>query len=155
METPAYHPFPSGEHRIDPFDVSIGATQFVLLSRGIMSYAHTAHPPDTPGFRWADVVEAIPLGYTILRRAQKIAVIRDGAVLRTWPKVVDRAEADDVRTRTWLDTACGYVVFDDRRYESEGFDREDHDGALARAVAVSAMGCGALLLYVYAAQDWH
>ncbi|MGW1991373.1 hypothetical protein [Embleya sp. NPDC001921] len=156
MNTPGYHPFPPEEHRIDPFDTSVEATQLVVLSGGIMSHAYRAPKPGAPGFGPADLVEAVPMGYTILRHAQKIAVIRGGRVLRAWPRTVRRSESNDPRERAWLDGICGYVIFDDRRYESGVRDRDDYRAALAQAVKASSTVRGTvLLLYVYAAQDWH
>ncbi|MEU2433679.1 hypothetical protein ABZ611_30015 [Streptomyces sp. NPDC007861] len=77
-----YRPYPPREaDRIDPFDSVPAETQYVLFGghRPMSAFTDPALL-DTP-----DLHQWIPMGYKILRSAQKVAILRHGDVVREWP----------------------------------------------------------------------
>ncbi|WP_049578328.1 hypothetical protein [Streptomyces sp. SBT349] len=156
-----YWPYPAAEaDRIDPFDATRPETQYLVLRGSRPSYAFT--DPDVFG---PSLSEWIPMGYGILRIAQKVAVLRGGQVARQWPvqrrhPLLQPVSSDpepwwkpDDRHRAWLRGACGY-----RALTAEGFETADvHDraAALGAAAGRSREGRTALLLYLFNAMDWH
>jgi hypothetical protein len=155
MTESPYYPFPGVEHRIDPFDITVGESQLVVLGGGKMSHAYRDPGPEAPGFGIDELYAAIPMGYKVLRFAQKIAVARDGEIAREWPRTVRRDVSSSPSENHWLDRICGHVVFDHRQRQVTVYSRYDHDAGLAAVRAASLTGGPAVLLYVYGGRDWH
>jgi hypothetical protein len=151
----AYYPFPREEYRIDPFDIAVAESQFIVLGGSRMSHAYRDPGPDAPGFGIEDLYVAIPMGYKILRYTQKIAVARDGEIAREWPRTIERDTSSVSAESDWLDRICGYLVFDHRSREVTVDPRHDHDAGVATVRAASLTGGPAVLLYIYRGRDWH
>jgi hypothetical protein len=169
MNEPPYYPYPDEPERIDPFDVTEPETQSIYIGGTQLSYAYLWPRVVDAEQQGRKVVlqQAIPMGYKILRDAQKIAVALDGAVVREWPITAasftngyasadpivpgQRSEPDD----SWLRGVCGYTVFTSGVRTFPVPDAYDRDGAFAALREASRTAGQAVLLFVHGAVDWH
>jgi hypothetical protein len=154
-----YYPYPPALHRIEPFDTGVDDAQYVILGGSTMTYAFT----DRDGGYGVDLYDVIPMGYKILRFAQKVAVVHGRQVRREWP-LKERNERAELHTPVkgthdpadWLHEICGYVVLTARSSEKKvGGDHYDYQAALATAHRATKENGRAVILYVYDGQDWH
>jgi hypothetical protein len=150
MPPSAYFAYPPEHARIDPFDTEVEQPQFIDCTNNGITYAYLRGSfEDVPAGEYQRLV---PMGYTSLMLAQKLAVARDGRVVREWPLVARRATgADNDRWfaewgvyRVWS-VAGGYAPIADPN------DRDSADAALLAASRPDA----ALLLYVWASTNRH
>lgn len=156
-----YLPYPPVEaDRIDPFDSERTDPQYVIFGghRLTHAFADRAKVYDGHLSTW------IPMGYKILRYAQKAAVLRHGDVVRQWPVLhrnprVDPTEPAAAGTTlmldNWLRSVCGYVVMALPAALTAPEDAYDHSSALAMAAAASRKEGRAVVWYVYDAENWH
>lgn len=150
------YPFPAEADRIDPFDTTIAEPQFVVLGGRVMTYAYRVPGGSAPAeFGLGELPGVIPMGYKILRYAQKLAVAEGGRISREWPRTVDLRDGMSPSVQAWLDRVCGHVVVNGW---GRAVDLDDpYDDRLARATArdASLPDGRAVLLFVFDARDWH
>ncbi|MFI1395839.1 hypothetical protein [Streptomyces sp. NPDC020681] len=154
-----YLPYPPVEaDRIDLFDSERVETQYVIFGGHRPTYAFT----DPSKVYDGHLSEWIPMGYKILRMAQKVAFLRNGDVVRQWPVVYrnlrvdppDPAPGTTLYLDNWRRSVCGYLVMTAPNAVAEPEDAYDATGALAMAADASHQG-DTVLLYVYDAENWH
>lgn len=167
-----YYPYPPVEgHRIDPFDSEQAGPQYVIFGgpRTTYAFADPAKKYDGHLAQW------IPMGYMILRHAQKAAVFSDGELVREWP-VLHRAPSGEPPPETparaasphaatlrglesaharWLRSVCGYVVKTPSSPEASPEDAYDHAAAFELAAEASRSEGRAALWFVHMAENWH
>ncbi|MGW7469588.1 hypothetical protein ACWGJT_34200 [Streptomyces xantholiticus] len=155
-----YWPYPPVEaDRIDPFDSERTETQYVLFGGHRPTSAFT----DPARFNDPDLHEWIPWGYKILRRAQKVAILRHGDVVREWPVLhrdprvdpVDPPAGETLYLDNWRRSVCGYRVLSSATAMSAPEDAYDYPAAIALARTASRAGGRALVVYMYDAENWH
>jgi hypothetical protein len=155
-----YWPYPPAEaERIDPFDSMRSETQYVLFGGHRPTSAFT----DPARFDAPDLHEWIPMGYKILRKAQKVAVLRHGDVVREWPVLhrnprvdpVDPPAGETLYLDNWLRGVCGYRVLTSPTAMSAPEDAYDYSAAITLARTASRAEGRALVVYMYDAENWH
>ncbi|WP_406859121.1 hypothetical protein ABZO31_02220 [Streptomyces sp. HUAS MG47] len=155
-----YWPYPPAEaDRVDPFDSTRTETQYLLFGGDRPSAAFT----DPALIDGPDLHRWIPMGYKILRRAQKVAVCRHGDLVREWPvqyrdprvDPVDPPAGETLYLDNWRRGVCGYRVLTSATSMSTPADAYDHAAALASARAASRAEGRAIVVYLYDAENWH
>jgi hypothetical protein len=91
MTESPYYPFPAEHYRIDAFDTTVDDTRRVVLGGSQMSYAYRASAETDPthavDFDMDALCSGVPMGYKILRFAQKVAVAEDASIVQQWPLI--------------------------------------------------------------------
>lgn len=155
-----YWPYPPVEaDRIDLFDTVRSDTQYVIFGGHRPTYAFT----DAARFDDPELHTWIPMGYKILRMAQKAAVLRHGDVVREWPVLhrdprvdpVDPPEGVTLYLDNWRRSVCGYRVLTSPTAMAAPEDAYDAGAAMALARSASRSEGHALVVYMYDARDWH
>lgn len=167
----AYWPYPPVEaDRIDPYAGEPAAAQYVIYGGSQPTYAF-ADPAKAYG---GHLVQWIPMGYMILRHAQKAAVFSDGTLVREWPLLHSAPNGEpppqeptdafpyDARLHAlrssharWLRSVCGYLVMTPSAPDKRPEDSYDHAAATELAMAASRDEGRAVLWFAYRAENWH
>ncbi|MEU3607044.1 hypothetical protein AB0E83_16585 [Streptomyces sp. NPDC035033] len=155
-----YWPYPPTEaDRIDPFDSGCAETQYMLFGGHRPSSAFTdAALLDAP-----DLHQWIPMGYKILRKAQKVAVHRHGDLVREWPvqyrdprvDPVEQPFGETLYLDDWKRSVCGYRVLTSPTAMTAPDDAYDYAAATEIARAASRATGRALVVYLHDAENWH
>ncbi|MEU6250029.1 hypothetical protein [Glycomyces sp. NPDC047010] len=157
-----FYPYPPAPGaRIDPFDATRAAAQYIVYGGDKSTYAFTdrLEPADFYLSEW------IPLGYKVLQYAQKAAVYKQGTLVREWPQVEAgprREQPEKVpgvkrKTRplasSWQINACGYLIAQPSGERQRlGYDRDE----AMEAGALASLGSDtAAVWFVYAVENWH
>ncbi|MCX4825659.1 hypothetical protein OG883_38600 [Streptomyces sp. NBC_01142] len=156
--------------RIDPFDSGQAGSQYVIFggSRSTYAFADPAKKYD------GHLAEWIPMGYMILRHAQKVAVFSHGEVAREWPGLHRAPRVDPPETpartasphaatlrelasshATWLRSVCGYLVKSPAGPATSSEDAYDRAAAFELAAEASRNEGREALWFVHTAENWH
>ncbi|WP_418961100.1 hypothetical protein [Streptomyces tritici] len=155
-----YWPYPPDEaDRIDPFDGERTETQYLLLGGARATSAFL----DRGMFDHPELDRWIPMGYKILQKAQKVAVHRDGDLIRAWPvryrdprvDPVDPPAGETLYLDNWRRRVCGYRILTSPTTVTAPEDAYDHAAAIETARAASLTEGRAVLVYIYDAENWH
>lgn len=155
-----YWPYPPDEaDRVDPFDSERTETQYILFGGHRPTSAFT----DPALFDHRDLHQWIPMGYKILRRAQKVAILRNGDVVREWPVLhrIAHFESEFLpagvaqSVNSWRRSVCGYHVLTSPTAMTAPEDAYDYAASIALARTASRTEGRALVVYMYAAENWH
>lgn len=155
-----YWPYPPAEaDRVDPFDSERTETQYLLFG----GHRPTAAFTDPALFDNPDLQQWIPMGYKILRRAQKVAILRTGDVIREWPVLhrIAHFESEFLPARVaqsvndWRRSVCGYRILTSPTEMTSPQDAHDYAAAIELGRTASRAEGQALLVYMYAAENWH
>jgi hypothetical protein len=170
VQEPYRYP-PVEADRIDPLDgEGDGETApYLIFGWRRTSYAFADPDKDYGGH----LVQWIPMGYMVLRHAQKVAVYRDGERVREWPVPQGETLVEPPRSTSsdpcidallsrsaashaaWQRTACGYLVMTPSVPDRKPHDPYDRAEALAMTAVASRTEGLAALWYVYRAENWH
>ncbi|WP_345630176.1 hypothetical protein [Rugosimonospora acidiphila] len=143
-----YFRYPPEPARIDPFETTVDEPQYIDTTNSGITYGYLPGSfEDVPD---AEYRRLVPTGYTSLMRTQKLAVAREGRLVREWPLVV-RRRGDD----WWYSHWGGYRVWRlDGGFAPIADPKNDPDSAMAALLSASRPGA-ALLLYIWVVVDWH